>query len=130
MTRTILFIVAVLVTAYARHSDGAPTVTAPKFVSAVYAPPAKYPVLAGLRGAHGAGIFVVHVHIPTGRVQQVDVARTTGHKDLDAAAVTALKEWRFQAGVLPSTKKLHPEDPHPLSAEDSLVKVPVTFDIQ
>ena len=130
MTRVIAFIVAVLVTAYAPYSDAAPTVAAPKFVSAVYAPPPKYPVLAGLRGAHGSGIFVVHVHIPTGRVQQVDVARTTGHKDLDAAAVSTLREWRFRAGVLPSTKKLHPEDKHALSADDSLVKVPVTFDIQ
>jgi protein TonB len=129
MRRLVLFVAIVLVAVYPQRFHAEPTASAPKVALAVYAPKPKYPVLAGLRGAHGAGIFVVHVQIQTGRVLQVDVARTTGHKDLDTAAVSALKQWRFQPGVLPSTRKLHPEDKHSLSPDDSLVKVPVTFDI-
>ena len=32
----------------------------------------------------------------TGRVLRVAVLRSTGHRELDASAVTALKQWRFK----------------------------------
>jgi hypothetical protein len=38
----------------------------------------------------GTGIFLMRVHIPSGRVTQVIVGRGTGHKMLDAAAVKTL----------------------------------------
>jgi len=94
-----------------------------------------YPAAARARRATGAGIFVMRIQIKTGRVKAVDVARTTGDSDLDAAAVEALKQWRFQPGVLPSIKetfKRLPRDPllkDPFATEDSLIKIPVNFSL-
>ena len=68
----------------------------------------RYPVAARERGATGTGIFVTRVQIKTGRVKSVDVARTTGDSDLDAAAVTALRQWRFKPMVLPPIKHIFP----------------------
>src|SRR3954454_10466588 len=124
MRHLILFVAGIV---YSAQLHAAPTPSALVTSSAVYTPAPRYPILAGLRGAHGGGIFVLHIQATTGRVQQVDVARTTGHKDLDAAAVSTLKLWCFRPGVLHPTRSLHPESKHALSADDVLVKVPVTF---
>ena len=87
----------------------------------------RYPVTARARGATGTGIFVTRVQIKTGLVRSVEVARTTGDSDLDAAAVTALRQWRFKPMVLPPIKHIFPHWKDPFENEDSLVKTPVTF---
>jgi TonB family protein len=87
----------------------------------------RYPVTARARGATGTGIFVTRVQIKTGLVKSVEVARTTGDSDLDAAAVTALRQWRFKPMVLPPIKRIVPHWKDPFGNEDSLVKTPVTF---
>jgi TonB family protein len=108
---------------------GAAAVDVPRDVQkwASHSPQPQYPARALARRATGSGIFVLRVRIKSGRVKAVDVARTTGDSDLDAAAVSALKQWRFRAGVLPPIKKILPHRKDPFATEDSLVKAPVTF---
>ena len=87
----------------------------------------RYPTTARQRRASGAGIFVMRVQIKTGLVKSVDVARTTGDADLDAAAVAALRQWRFRRGVLPSIKQILAHRKDRFETEDSLIKAPVRF---
>ena len=87
----------------------------------------KYPLEALQRHVTGTGIFVLRVQIRTGRVKEVEVARSTGHAILDTAAVDALKQWRFKPGAAPPIKDILPDLRDPLSAEDSLIKVPLSF---
>lgn len=101
----------------------------PKQVSAIYAPFPDYPRAARSRREQGKGLFVVRVHIKSGHVKDVYVARTTGYRDLDAATVAALKQWRFKPGALVPISKILPDRKDPFAAEDSLAKVPVTFEM-
>jgi TonB family protein len=85
-----------------------------------YSPLPKYPSFAELnilRRSHGGffgyfpdrnpnGIFVLRVHIRTGRVKEVMVARTTGERTLDAETVKALRQWRFKPSALPHIKEI------------------------
>ena len=63
--------------------------------------------MSALRLSRGArhAIFVMRIQIKSGRVKEVYVARSTGHSDLDAATVQALKQWRFKPDALPPIKK-------------------------
>ena len=95
---------------------------------AIYAPAPVYPAGAGARGARGVGVYVMRVEIKTGRVKGVGIVRSTGHKDLDAAAIQALTNWRFRPyGRLRSIKQLFPGSNDPLAEKDALVQTPVTF---
>jgi periplasmic protein TonB len=126
-----MFAVVIMLAAAAFYRvDAAASAATPKFASAIYSPQPKYPPSAGLRFAHGTGMFVLRIQIKTGRVKQVDVVRSTGHKDLDAAAVAALKQWRFKPDALPPIKKIDPHRKDPFEMEDSFVKVPVTFEVR
>jgi TonB family protein len=90
----------------------------------------EYPLEARQRHATGAGIFVLRVQVKSGRVKEVEVARSTGHAILDAAAVKALKKWRFKPGApLGLIKDILPDRKDPFAAEDSLIKAPVSFDM-
>src|SRR5260370_32590064 len=73
----------------------------PDAALAIYAPRPKYPVEALGRRIAGSGIFLLRVHIPTGRVKQVIVRYTTGSQMLDTAAVQTLLQWRFKPGAVP-----------------------------
>lgn len=112
------------------HAAAAPTASAAKMVEAEFAPQPKYPVWAGLRGAQGRGMFVLRIEIKSGRVRDVVVVQSTGHKDLDAAAVVALKQWRFKRDTLTPRSKTFPNSKDPLAGEVSLIKVPVIFEIR
>ena len=105
------------------------SVSVPPDVSkwALYAPQPHYPAVAVTRRASGAGIFVLRVRIKTGLVKAVEVARTTGDADLDAAAIKALGQWRFKPGALPPISVVHPHRKDQFANEDSLVKAPVNF---
>jgi TonB family protein len=121
---TAIFVFAAMVAGMSR-STAAEVVEVP--ADAVHTVQPRYPATALARRATGTGIFVMRVQIKTGRVKAVDVARTTGHSDLDAAAVDALKQWRFKPGVLPPIKQILPHRKDPFATEDSLMKVPVRF---
>jgi protein TonB len=54
-----------------------------------------YPRAARLRGAEGVTLLRLLV-AASGRVQQVEVARSAGHGDLDQAAAQAARSWRFE----------------------------------
>lgn len=58
-------------------------------------PPPRYPDLAWQRRWEGVTLLRVFVDA-AGRVSKVEVARTSGHELLDAAAVRAVKTWRGQ----------------------------------
>src|SRR5437899_1002021 len=84
-----------------------PLVTSKTWVSKLAAADAKaatltsskpvYPLAARKQHWTGAGVFVCHIR-PDGTVASVDVLRSTGHQVLDQAAITALRQWRFQPG--------------------------------
>jgi hypothetical protein len=76
----------------------------PDAALAIYAPRPKYPVDALSRRVAGSGIFLLPVHIPTGRVKQVIVRNTTGSQMLAAAAVQTLLQWRYKPGAAPYRK--------------------------
>ena len=75
---------------------------------ALYAPRPEYPLAARQRHWTGAGVFACNIR-SDGTVASVDVLRSTGHEMLDQAAITALRQWRFQPG------------------DKNLVKVPLSF---
>ena len=88
---------------------------------AVHTPQPEYPVAARQRHVTGSGFFVLYVDRASGRVAQVEVKRSTGDQILDAAAVHALRQWRFRSGgVLPSRKD-------PGKTKYSRILVPVKF---
>jgi TonB family protein len=94
----------------------------------IQAPQPDYPLEARQRHATGGGIFVLRVQIKSGRVKGVEVARSTGHAILDAAAVKALRQWRFKADApLRLIKDILPDQKDPFATQDSLIKVPVRF---
>jgi TonB family protein len=99
----------------------------PDAAVAIYAPRPKYPVEALQRRMAGTGIFLLRVHIPTGRVKQVIVGRTTGAPILDTAAVETLLQWRFKPGAVPYRKITSVRMSPPQTREETLIKVPVTF---
>jgi TonB family protein len=94
---------------------------------AIYAPHPTYPLGARYRRSSGAGIFLLRTTMSTGRVTQVIVARSTGDRFLDAAAVKALHEWQFKPESLSywnnKSLMLNP----PLTKQETLIKVPVRF---
>jgi TonB family protein len=60
---------------------------------AIYAPKPEYPSQARDQGIKGDGVFILRVRIQTGVVKDVLVARSTGSRILDSAAIRALKQW-------------------------------------
>jgi TonB family protein len=123
-------IISIVLLAVSSQAVAAESVAVPKTAQAVYAPKPKYPVFALMRHEEGAGIFVFRVEIKSGLVKKVIVARSTGHKDLDAAALKAFNEWKFQPGAVASIKHIFPKSEDPLASTDGLVKVPIDFTIR
>lgn len=72
-------------------------VSADRKKHAVKTPQPSYPYEAWKNGAEGRGIFRLVV-APGGDIRVVQVLQSTGHRVLDQAAVTGLKEWRFVPG--------------------------------
>ena len=62
----------------------------------------KFPVIppeAKAKHLSGSGVIVVHVR-PDGTVERAEVARSSGHKILDDAALAAFSQWQFIPGRL------------------------------
>jgi periplasmic protein TonB len=67
---------------------------------AEYAPRPQYPLEARSRHITGAGVFILTVNPEHGGVTKVRIARSTGSSVLDNAAMSALRQWRFTAGIV------------------------------
>jgi TonB family protein len=124
---TVRLISAAVVTGNA--SCFAATASPPPDVSRwiVSAPQPEPPLAVRQRRGRGTGIFLLRTQIKTGRVTQVVVGQSTGDTTLDAAAVKALSSWRFKPGALPYRKITSVRLSPPLTTEEALIKVPVTF---
>jgi periplasmic protein TonB len=95
--------------------------------AAIYSPQPEYPPEALAHHLTGNGMFLMRVHVNSGRVAQVSVVQSTGHTVLDAAAVRALQQWRFKPGALPPIGVIAPWRHDPFGKEDALMKVPISF---
>jgi TonB family protein len=91
------------------------------------APKPWYPDVAERRHIHGSGVFLLRTNIQTGRVTKVIVGQTTGNPILDYEALKALRQWRFKPGVLIHRDIDKPPLNPPISKDECLVLVPVTF---
>jgi TonB family protein len=125
-----VFIAAILLAANTYQLDAASRVGILKHAAAIYAPRPDYPLGARSRYEEGSGWFIMRIQIKTGQVKEVYVVRSTGYSDLDDSTVRALKRWRFKPNALPSIKKINPHRNDPFATEDSLAKVPVSFEMQ
>ena len=63
------------------------------------APQPNYPLAARQNGIQGSGIFKL-VLVKNGRVDSIQVIKSTGSKALDDAAENALRQWRFEPGLV------------------------------
>ena len=69
----------------------------------VSAPRPDYP-LASRRLHHtGSGLYLLRVG-SNGTVETVEVLKSTGHPDLDRAAIEAYSRWRFKPGLVKKVK--------------------------
>ena len=62
----------------------------------------KFPVIppeAKAKHLSGSGIILVYIR-PDGTVEKAEVARSSGHKILDDAALAAFSQWQFIPGKL------------------------------
>jgi TonB family protein len=102
--------------------------------AAEYTPKPEYPVEARVGHFTGAGIFVIVVHVNTGRVAEVHVARSTGHAILDQAAVRAFRQWRFKPGGLKHIGEIAPWRNNPVAKRlgkgDVILKIPCDFTLR
>ena len=90
-------------------------------------PSPQYPSEALARREAGSGVIKLHFKVRTGAVRTAEVAQSTGYKTLDAAALSAFRQWRFKAGVLPSIRSFNPNTKEPFADEDFVAKIPFTF---
>jgi protein TonB len=79
-------------------------------------PPPVYPQVAIARGWEGRVLLRLHISAD-GRVTHTEVVQSSGHAVLDAAAATAVRNWR----ATPSRTGRHPVE--------STVQLPVRFDL-
>ncbi len=94
---------------------------------AIYTVQPEYPAVARASRMKGDGVFIMRVQIRTGLVKDVQIAHSTGWPILDAAAIRALKQWRFKPGSCPPIKVEQSQRKDPFATEDSFVKLPVHF---
>jgi protein TonB len=57
-------------------------------------PPPNYPASAARQGWQGTVLLKVRV-LSTGRVDSVEVQKSSGHKQLDEEAMTTVRGWQF-----------------------------------
>ncbi|NKC31884.1 energy transducer TonB [Roseomonas sp. BU-1] len=73
-------------------------VTPPRQRSGRHSPPPEYPYASRLRQEQGRVILRVEIDT-TGRVAGVSVATSSGHPNLDRAALEAVRRWRFEPAL-------------------------------
>jgi TonB family protein len=77
--------------------------SAPTHALATNAPKPDYSFEARSHWLEGRGVFLLKVR-SDGTVQSVDVAKSTGHRELDQSAVAALQRWQFKPGSVTAVK--------------------------
>ncbi len=82
-----------------------------------FTPRPGYPAVAIRRGYEGNVLLNVHV-LPNGEAEEVTVFKSSGHKVLDKAALSAVKRWKF----VPAQRGF--------KAVSSWVKVPIEFRLE
>jgi len=92
-------LIAALFLSVALHGNAQAPNSAHAKRRALYAPPPQYPFAARARHSTGAGIFACNLRAD-GTVASVDVVKSTGHDELDDAAISALRRWKFSPGEL------------------------------
>lgn len=113
-----------------RTAAESPTFSSAEVLSWVtYGPHPQYPLEARRLRLSGSGVFILRIQISSGRVKEVTVSHSTGWAILDAAAINTLRQWRLKPGVAPPIKVILPHRVDPFAAEDSLVKVPINFEL-
>ena len=55
-----------------------------------------YPFEARRQHLMGSAVFILSINHKTGEVKSITVQKTTGHKILDMACLTAFIKWRFK----------------------------------
>lgn len=70
---------------------------------AVTKPDAEYPEWGKNHHERGMGVFRMSVDSKTGKVTHVSTVKSTGFRDLDDAAITALGRWRWKPGTWTET---------------------------
>lgn len=81
------------------------------FAMAIYTPAPQYPASAYAQHLTGKGVVVLTIDANTGIVTEARMQPSTGHAELDAAALKAFRQWRFERGTsgdfkIPVTYKL------------------------
>jgi TonB family protein len=66
---------------------------------AIYTPRPVYRPEWAKQGLAGKGVVLVSIDQQTGKVAGVRMLQSTGHKQLDGAALEAYSQWRFQPGT-------------------------------
>ena len=74
------------------------------------------------RVTFGGGGDLLRVQIKSGAVTQVIVGQSAGHGSLDAAAIKALRTWRFKPGAVPYRKITSVPLSPPQTEKETLVK--------
>ena len=82
-----------------------------------FTPRPGYPAVAIRRGYEGSVLLNVHV-LPNGKPKEVTIFKSSGHKVLDKAALSAVKRWKF----VPAQRGF--------KAVSSWVKVPIEFRLE
>jgi TonB family protein len=77
---------------------GTPT-TRPPPPKAIFTPGPVYRPEWAKQGLAGKGVVLVTIDQQTGKVAGVRMLQSTGHKQLDGAALEAYSQWRFQPGT-------------------------------
>ena len=66
----------------------------------VAAPTPQYPLTARQRRIEGSGLFRIFFDSRTGAATSVEVVQSTGHSELDGAAVAGFRQWRCRPGTV------------------------------
>ena len=91
--------------------------------SAIYHPAPEYPNEARRRRFEGNGLFRLDVEDGTGKVTNVSVIKSTGHKMLDKAGIEAFYKWRFPHGPATSVRVPLQFKLEEVSVEDAIAQV-------
>lgn len=68
-------------------------------LKAVHRVPPRYPMAARRAGITGTVLAVVLIS-ETGEVEDVNIQKSSGEPSIDAAAVEALRHWKYPAGIV------------------------------
>ncbi len=110
----VLFALAGLAACSQGNAPTAAVMPAPTEVTALDTPPPSYPEVVACRGIGGTTTLQITIGTD-GRTRDWQQVAGSGNADLDAAALAAVKAWRFQ----PATRNGQ--------AIESKIQVPVTF---